>query len=410
MSSFSTALSGLSADNLALDVVGNNLANLTTTGYKTNDVHFQDLLDQISGGAQIGGGVGIPSTNRIFTQGSVQPTGGPFDAAIQGDGFFLVRDSAGNTLYTRDGGFHLDSTGTLVTSTGERVQGWTAANGVVNTGGATGDLIVSPQALQTPSATTAFTLSANLNAAAATNDTFSTPIQVVDSLGATHTLTATFKKTGANAWSYDVGIPGQDLKSGTAGTLSSIATGNITFDATGKLTSPAAGAPVNVKATGLADGSADLSMAWSFYDPSGSPLLTQFAQPSSASGTTQDGVQAAQITGVTLQDGGNIVASFSSGKQLIIGQIALAKIGNPDSLVSVGNNDYRLSVDTITPSVGAANTGGRGKLLGGALEASNADIATEFTNLIVFQRGYQANAKVITTLDQVSQDVLNIIR
>jgi flagellar hook protein FlgE len=151
-------------------------------------------------------------------------------------------------------------------------------------------------------------------------------------------------------------------------------------------------------------------MKWNPFDSTGKPLLTQFAQASAASGTTQDGVQSAQMTGVTLQDGGNIVATYSNGKTLTIGQIALAKISNPDSLISAGNNDYQLGSDTITPSVGAANTGGRGTILGGSLEASNADIAKEFTNLIVFQRGYQANAKVITTLDQVSQDVINIIR
>src|SRR5579872_4338911 len=279
MSSFSTALSGLMADNTALDVVGNNLANLTTTGYKTTDVLFHDLFDQISGGAQIGGGVGPSTTSRIFTQGNIQATGGAFDAAIQGSGFFVVRDSSGNSFYTRDGSFSVDGSGALVDSNGQRVQGWTAANGVVNTGGATGDLIVSSQSLQTPSATTTFSLSANLNASAAVGDTFSTPIQVVDSLGTTHTLTVTFKKTDANAWSYDVGIPGQDLKSGKAGTVTSVATGNITFDSNGKLTSPAAPkATVDVKVPGLGDGAADMDMSWNFLDANGNPTMTQFAQ------------------------------------------------------------------------------------------------------------------------------------
>jgi len=410
MSSFTTALSGLSADNLALSVVGNNLANLTTSGFKASDIQFQDVLTQISGGAQIGGGVGTPTTSRLFTQGSIQPTGGQFDAAIQGDGFFAVKNSANTTLYTRDGSFHLDSSGTLVTSTGEAVQGWIANNGVVNTGGAIGNIVVSSQTLQTPSATTTFTLSANLNAAAATGDTFSTPIQVVDSLGTTHTLTATFKKTGANAWSYDIGIPGGDLKSGTAGALSSVGTGSLTFDANGNLTAPAAGAPVNVKIPGLADGASDLSMNWNLYDTNKTPLLTQYAKASAASGTTQDGVETAQMTGFSMQNDGNIVATFSNGKQVTIAQIAVARIANPDSLVSVGNNDLQVGADTITPSIGASGTGGRGNILGGALEASNADIATEFTNLIVFQRGYQANAKVITTLDTISQDVINMIR
>ncbi|MBZ5604740.1 MAG: flagellar hook protein FlgE [Acidobacteriia bacterium] len=410
MSSFSTALSGLSADNIALDVVGNNLANLTTTGFKSNDVQFHDLLQQVSGGAQIGGGVGAPTTSRSFTQGSIQQTGGQFDAAIQGDGFFSVATSSGTTLYSRDGSFRLDSTGTLVNSNGEAVQGWMAANGVVNTGGATGNIVVSAQSLQTPTATANFTLSANLDAATATNGTFSTPIQVIDSLGNTHTLTANFTKTGANAWSYDIDIPGADVTGGTAGTPSSLATGTLTFNSAGVLTSPAAGSPVQIAASGLSDGAANLSMNWNLFDAANNPLVTQFAQASAASGTTQDGIQSAQMTGVALENGGNIVATFSNGKQMTIAQVAVAKIANPDSLISVGNNDYQLGADTIAPSMGAAGTGGRGTVLGGSLEASNADIAKEFTNLIVYQRGYQANSKVITTLDQVSQDLMNIIR
>ena len=410
MSSFSTALSGLSADNIALDVVGNNLANLTTTGFKSNDVQFHDLLQQVSGGAQIGGGVGAPTTSRSFTQGSIQQTGGQFDAAIQGDGFFSVATSSGTTLYSRDGSFRLDSTGTLVNSNGEAVQGWMAANGVVNTGGATGNIVVSAQSLQTPTATANFTLSANLDAATATNGTFSTPIQVIDSLGNTHTLTANFTKTGANAWSYDIDIPGADVTGGTAGTPSSLATGTLTFNSAGVLTSPAAGSPVQIAASGLSDGAANLSMNWNLFDAANNPLVTQFAQASAASGTTQDGIQSAQMTGVALENGGNIVATLSNGKQMTIAQVAVAKIANPDSLISVGNNDYQLGADTIAPSMGAAGTGGRGTVLGGSLEASNADIAKEFTNLIVYQRGYQANSKVITTLDQVSQDLMNIIR
>jgi flagellar hook protein FlgE len=251
------------------------------------------------------------------------------------------------------------------------------------------------------------TISANLNASSATGTTFATPIQVVDSLGATHTLTATYTKTGPNAWSYAVTIPGEDTKTGTAGTPVSIGTGTFTFDAKGNLTSPAAGTPETLKTTGgLASGANDLNIAWSLYDASGTPTITQYAQTSASSATTQDGLQAAQVTGVTLANGGILMASYSSGKQVAIAQVALASIGNPNSLISVGNNDYHLGADTQTPSVGVAQTGDRGQILGGSLEASNVDLATEFTNLIVYQRGYQANSKVITTLDQISQTLL----
>jgi flagellar hook protein FlgE len=232
---------------------------------------------------------------------------------------------------------------------------------------------------------------------------------VVDSLGVTHVLTYTFAKTGPNAWSYDVSIPGEDLTGGTAGTPTSLASGSLAFDAAGNLTTPPAGTPVNVKTTtGLVSGANDLDMNWSLYAPDGTSLVTQFAQTSAASATTQDGVQAAQLTGIKLGDGGTLMATFSSGKQVAIAQIALAAIGNPDSLISVGNNNFQVGTNTLTPTVGLPNTGNRGTILGGSLESSNVDLAREFTNLIIYQRGYQANAKVITSQDQIDQVLLNI--
>lgn len=407
--SFSTALSGLAANNTALDVVGNNLSNLNTTGFKADAIEFKDIMGQTSGSTEIGAGVATSSTSKQFTQGSIQPTSGALDAAIEGNGLFVVRNSAGSTLYTRAGSFKFDGTGTLVTSTGEKVQGWTAVNGVLSTTGNTGDICITAVASQPPTATKQTTLTANLDASAAVNGSFSTPLQVVDSLGVTHILTYTFTKTGSNAWSYDISIPGEDLTGGTPGTPTSLANGSLTFDSAGALTSPLPAAPVSVKTTtGLVSGAADLNMTWSLYSPSGVGLLTQFSQTSAASATSQDGVLAAQLTGITLGDGGTLMATFSSGKQVSIAQVALAAIGNPDSLVSAGNNNFQLGTETLTPTVGLPQTGNRGQILGGSLESSNVDLAKEFTNLIIFQRGYQANAKVITTQDQLSQVLLNI--
>ncbi|HEV8416389.1 MAG TPA: flagellar hook protein FlgE [Bryobacteraceae bacterium] len=407
--SFSTALSGLAANNTALDVVGNNLSNLNTTGFKSDAIQFKDIMGQTSGSTEIGAGVATSGTSKQFTQGSIQPTSGSLDAAIEGNGLFVVRNSAGSTLYTRAGSFKFDGTGTLVTSTGEKVQGWTAVNGVLSTTGNTGDISITAVASQPPTATTQMTLTANLDASAAVNGSFSTPLQVVDSLGVTHILTYTFTKTGSNAWKYDISIPGEDLTGGTPGTPTSLANGSLTFDSAGALTAPLPTAPVNVKTTtGLVSGAADLNMTWSLYSPSGVGLLTQFSQTSAASATSQDGILAAQLTGITLGDGGTLMATFSSGKQVSIAQVALAAIGNPDSLVSAGNNNFQLGTETLTPTIGLPQTGNRGQILGGSLESSNVDLAKEFTNLIIFQRGYQANAKVITTQDQLSQVLLNI--
>jgi flagellar hook protein FlgE len=412
--SFSIALSGLTADTDALDIVGNNLANLNTTGYKDTTASFYDLLAQSAGGGaiQIGGGVSATIGQSQFTQGSIQLTGGTFDAAIQGNGFFVVQDSAGDKLYTRAGNFQLDGNGTLVTATGQDVQGWMSTNGVVNTSGAVGNITIPANALSTPIATTQFSVNMNLQSDATVGSpaaTFSAPIQVVDSLGATQTLTATFTETAANTWGYSITIPGEALTGGTAGTPSQVAKGTLTFDSNGNLKTPAAPGQVPVAITGLADGASDLNLNWNLYNPTtGASTITQFDQPSAVSGTSQDGSAATEITQVSIADGGAIVAHYSDGSQSVVAQLALAGISNPQSLISVGQNNFELGADTATPAVGSPGTGSRGTIQGGALESSNVDIATEFTNLIVYQRSYEANSRVISTLDQLTQDLLNL--
>lgn len=415
MSSFSIALSGLTADSDALDVVGNNLANLNTTGFKDSTISFYDLLQQsIAGGStQIGGGVSAPQTERIFTQGSIQQTGGNYDAAINGNGFFVVQDPSGNTLYTRAGNFQLDANGNLVTATGQYVQGWVAQNGVVNTSGPVGNITIPSNALQTPSATQNMELTVNLNAAGVvgqSSGSFSAPMQVVDSLGVTHNLTVNFTEQSSGTWQYTVTIPGSDLTGGTAGTPSQVAQGTLTFDQNGNLTSPSAPAQVQIGITGLADGANDLNINWNLatQNGTGTPLITQYAAASTLSASDQDGVPASQVTQVSIANGGAITAQFSNGNQVVIGQLALASVSNPDSLIAVGENNYEVGADTATPVIGVPGTGTLGQVDGGSLEASTVDIATEFTNLIVYQNSYEANSKVISTLNQMTQNLLNL--
>jgi flagellar hook protein FlgE len=413
MSSFAIALSGLTADSAALDVVGNNLANLNTTGFKDSNVSFYDLLQQsVAGGStQIGGGVSAPQTERIFNQGSIQLTGGNYDAAIKGNGFFVVQDPSGNTLYTRAGNFNLDANGNLITSTGQYVQGWTAQNGVLNTSGAIGNITIPSNALQTPSATQNFALTVNLNADGVVGQpsgTFATPISVVDSLGVEHTLTVNFTETAPGNWDYEIDIPGADV--GTPGAPSAVATGSLTFDSNGNLTSPAAPAQVPITITGLADTASDMNINWNLatLNGNGTPVITQYSAASAVSAASQDGVPASQVTQVSIANGGAITAQFSNGNQEVIGQLALASVSNPDSLIGVGENNYEAGANTATPVVGVPNTGTLGTVEGGALEASTVDIAKEFTNLIVYQNSYQANSKVILTLDQLTQSLLAI--
>ncbi len=413
---FSTALSALSAHTTAVDVVSNNLANLNTPGFKTSSVVFHDLVTQSLGlgETQVGLGVARPLTLRQFGQGSLQSSSGSLDAAIQGDGFFILRDVNGAMLLTRAGNFHVDAQGNLLTATGERVQGWTESGGVVNTNGPIGNIVVPVGNLRAPQATTTFSANLNLNSAGVvgeTTGTFSTPIEIVDSLGITHVLTLTFTKTNPNEWDYEVTIPGDDVAAGTPGTPFSLTTGSITFDSNGRLATPAfPPGTATLSITGLVSGASDMDLTWNFYENDGTPRITQYAQTSAVAAVAQNGAPAAQLVKVSLADGGKILAQYSNGEQRVVGQLALAAVRNPDSLMAVGNNCFQLTALTAAPAIGVPQTGGRGKVMGNSLESSTVDIAQEFTNLIVLQRGYQANARVVTTVDDISQETMNMKR
>jgi len=409
-SSFSTALSGLSANATAIDIVGNNLANLNTTGFKADTITFQSLVTQSIGAGlgatQVGFGVGTPITLANFSQGALESTGGPLDAAIQGDGFFVVSGAVtGNTEYTRGGSFQVNTEGQLTTASGDLVQGWTMANGVLNTNLPTGNITVPVGALAPPVATQNMSTSLNLDAGAASGGTFSTSIQVYDSLGTAHIVTATFTQSGTpNQWNYSISVPNADVSSGTFTPL----TGTLTFDSNGNLVTPASTDPSAVLAvTGLADGASDMNINWNLYT-NGNADITQYDQASAASAQSQDGTAAANLVSVGLGNGGQVLAQYSDGQQVVVAQMAMADIRNPDSLVASGNSNYEASALTALPAIGLPGTGGRGTVLGGSVEASNVNIATEFTNLIVFQQGYEANAHVITTENTLSQDTINL--
>jgi flagellar hook protein FlgE len=412
ISSFSTALSGLEADSGAINVIGNDLANLNTTGYKASEIEFSDLMSQQLGigdnNNQVGLG-GSPVTSFAnYTQGTLQTTGGATDAAIQGNGFFVVQGPNNQTDYTRDGSFQINSNGELVTAAGDAVQGWTAVNGVVNANGPTSSITVPLGATVPATPTTTMSLPLNLNSTDA-NGTFSAPIQVYDSLGQSHTLTATFTNTGTNTWTYSVAIPAADL---TTGGTTTVASGTMTFDTNGNLTSPAASSdPQVVHIAGLADGAADMSINWNLYNPTtGASSITQLAEASGLGTTSQNGYAAGQINNVSLQNGGLLVANYSNGQTVTVGQLAVASIANPDTLTSVGNNYLQASTGTSTPSIGTANSGSRGQIVAGSLESSTVDIAQEFTNLLTFERSYQANSRVITVSDQLLQDTVGLIQ
>ena len=413
--SFSTALSALGAHTTAVDVVGNNLANLNTAGYKASVVAFSDLVTQSLGAGlgetQVGFGVARPTTIRQFSQGAIQSSSGPLDVAIQGDGFLVVRDPAsGSQLFTRGGNLQVNKEGQLVTATGFRIQGWNESNGILDVSQPPSDVLVPVGSLRPPVPTKNLSFDLNLDAAATSGPppvTFSTAIEVYDSLGMSHVVALTFTKASApGEWDYSVSIPDADVAAPPATEL----TGTISFDPAGQLSSPASSDPAPVlQIRGLANGAGDMDVTWSLFDGA-MPRLSQFAQSSAVSALAQDGLPAAQLVRVGIGDGGKILAQYSNGQQIPVGQLAMASIRNPESMLAVGNNNFQLSARSALPAIGLPESGGRGTILGGSVEFSTVDIAREFTNLIVLQRGYQANARVVTAADEISQETINLLR
>jgi flagellar hook protein FlgE len=411
LSSYSTALSGLNAMSTAIDIVGNNLANLNTTGYKEDRADFKDLVAQSLGGDsqhQVGLGTAAPITSRIFSQGTITQTQSSYDAAINGNGFFVVKNGDGQSLYTRDGSFTVDQSGYLKTSTGEYVQGWSAQNGVLNSSGALGNIQLPIGQNLPPQATTQITLAGNLSSSAQAGTaagTFTQQVQAVDSLGNTVPLNMTFTKssTVSGQWDYAVTTPGGPVVAG--------GTGSIQFDSSGAITSPtAANGNIALSVSGLTDGASNMNVNWNLYNSDGTPRFTQFSEASSISSQSQNGQVAAQLTGVSLQNGGNVVATYSNGaQQQVVAQLAVAGVRNPESLVDVGNNNFSLGANTAAPTVGTAGTGGRGAVDGESLEGSTVDIASEFSNLLVYERSYQANSRVVTVSDQLAQEAVNLV-
>lgn len=414
--SFSTALSALNATSTAIDVVGNNLANMNSTGFKTSELSFSNLVTQSLGAGlgttQVGFGTATPLTTADFSQGAIQTSGGLLNGAISGSGFFVVTDpSSGNTEYTRAGNFQTDASGNLESATGDYVQGWTtqgATPGTIDTNGPVGNIVVPVGSLKAPVPTANITDSMNLNSSATpTTEAFSTPITIYDSLGTSHVLTLSFTNTGPGAWSYSANLAAADCADGLP---DQVATGTLAFLPNGQMDFTNTANPITFTMPALTDGAASGgTITWNMQNANGTGMITQVDEASASSASSQDGAAAAQLTSVGLGDGGTILAQYSDGSQQMVGQVALASVRNPDTLIANGNNNYMLSELTATPNIGVPGTGGRGTISGGSLESSNVDIATEFTNLIVYQRSYEAAGKVVTTADQMSQDTINLI-
>ncbi len=411
MASFSVPLSGLQASSDELQVIGNNLANLNTDGYKDQTLSFGDIFSQMQGTSgngdpiQVGSGVQVEGTSSNFTDGSVDSTGTASNMALQGNGYFVVSQN-GETSYTRDGDFSVNPSGQLATSSGELVMGFPAVNGVVSTSGALAPISVTSTGTVPAVATTSFQVDANLDSDSAAGTTFNTQVTAYDSLGTPQTLnieyTNTSTSTTPNTWSYSITLPGSTAAI-TGGT------GTLSFNSSGQLTSPT-GTVSAINVTGLADGAADMSLTWNLDDSSGNPTITQQDTASALNTTpTQNGFAAGSLTGYSVLSSGVVEGTYSNGQTLALGQVAVANFSNPQGLTQGGGGDEQATSASGAAVIGQAGVGGDGTITGSAVEGSNVNMSTEFANMIVAQQSYDANAKVLTTLDQVDQSTIQMV-
>ncbi len=409
MPNFSIALTGLQADSVALNTIGNNLANLNTTAFKKQTTTFEDLFYQNVGTSgsgdqlQIGVGTRVSATASNFAQGSLMTTESSTDMALSGNGFFVVQNGKTQSL-TRAGDFELDKRGNLMTTSGESVMGYGVLNGAINQNGGLVPLTLPVSVTEPAQQTANVTLATSLDSTAAVGKQLVSPVTLYDSLGESHNATVTYTKTSTTSWDYSITLPAGDA---TGTPVSN--TGTLTFDSVGKLTSPTANV-AGVTFPGMADGASDLAFNFNLYDGNGAPTVLQTAGPSNTASTSQDGFAAGAYQGFTVDGSGVLSASFSNGHSTQIGQVAVATVANTAGLVRSGANDYSTSASSGEISVGLANEGGRGTIDGEALEQSNVDISAEFSDLIVAQRAFEANSKTVTTFDSVTQDAISMIR
>ena len=462
MRSLYSGVSGMQNHQTRLDVIGNNVSNVNTTGFKRGRVNFQDMISQQLTGAakpteevggvnpkEVGLGMTVASIDTIFTQGNLQSTGVSTDIAIQGNGFFVLKNGQ-ETFYTRAGTFGVDSEGTLVNpANGLRVQGWMAqeVNGemVINTAGSTEDLIIPIGQKDAAKATTNVDFACNLNKntlmleeGASDSDilkaTWGTETKVYDSFGNEHMLSVSFTRVPGtnNQWQATVNVDAENA----AETMTRVGLGTtdgventfvVTFDNFGRLQS------VTDSAGNVTNDNGQVSIMASFNVPGGNPdadgnplrqtmninlgtigsienTITQFAESSSTKAFYQDGYTMGYLDNFKIDASGIITGVYSNGTTRAIGQSAMASFTNQNGLEKAGDNTYVASNNSGLANIGTSGVAGKGSLLAGALEMSNVDLTEQMTDMIVTQRGFQANSKTIQTADTLLDTVLSLKR
>ena len=426
--SMHTGASGLRSHSSAIGVTGDNIANVNTTGFKRARGVFEDILGRSIAGSNAspmaGAGSRLAHIEQMWTQGALLTTDSPTDLALSGNGFFMVEGNAGGMqgrFFTRAGQFHIDQAGFLTNPNGMQLLGYPAqADGSV--GAQLGALQVGGGTLPA-NPTTSGDISVNLDANTPVDpafdpadpsgtSSFSTSMTVYDSLGNSHDVTIYFNKDAANSWNWHAMVDGAEITGGTPGVPFEGAAGTLTFTTDGELDTEA----ITVNNFDFAGATPGQTITFDFGDAittdggSGLGATTQFGSPSTTAGLGQDGYSAGTVSGISIESDGTVTGVFSNGQRRTLGQVAVADFASEHGLERAGQG---LWVDTAAsgePLVGAASTGGRGSIVAGALEGSNVDIGREFVDLISFQRGFQANSRIITTADEMYGELVNLKR
>jgi flagellar hook protein FlgE len=415
-SSFYSALSGMNSNGVAMQVVADNISNSNTVGFKSSTVQFEDILgmslEGISGINHVGVGAVVSTMAASFTQGTLNTTGLGTDLAVNGKGFFIVQDPTANEqFYTRAGNFHEDSNGYLVNPNGLRVQGYLYDSLGTNLVETLEDIVVDQTTMIPPNTTGELDFVLNLDSASSiktfditdpgATSNYSTALTIYDTLGQSHTITVYFSKIADQTWDWNAVIDGSDVRGGIAGTPQLFGTGEVDFDTSGLLSTTM---PENFYTGSItyANGIAATATNIDFT------ATTQYGSSSIIQSLHQDGYAAGTLTGINITSEGNIVGHFTNGEVKNIARLALADFPSLNGLERAGNLLFKSSPDSGDPLVNKPGEGGLGQLAAGMLEESNTDLAAEFIKMIITQRAYQANSKIITTTDEMLAQLMSI--
>ena len=403
---------GLNVNSTSMTVLGDNISNVNTTAFKSNRSSFANILSSSLAGSvssDVGRGVQFQGTTPMWTQGTIENTNNPTDMAINGGGFFVLQDSGGANLYSRAGEFHFDRDGNLMNLGGLFVQGYevTGSNpdGTLILG-AVSNINASGQNTSPPLPTDSLTVDVNLNSDTAALGTYATTTTVYDSLGNAIPLTLTFTKNGPNDWTAVPTVPPTVALPGDV----SMTFGNLTFDASGNLNA-GAGIP-QITINPLISLASPMTINWDVYDAvlASNGSLTQYSSPSGTTFQNQNGYPAGTLRTVDVNDSGVVTGSYSNGQLTPLFQLVMADFPSYYGLTKMGKNLYAESLESGTALLGTPQSGRLGSISTNAVEMSNVDLAAEFVKLITTQRAFQANSRVITTSDEILNELINLKR